>query len=306
MPGKILRFEELTSPAIAELDKNKSAVFVPLSPVEGHGPHLPVGVDYFDALYFAEKAAELTVGRIPDFDALIYPGIPLGTQLYRQSGSVRIRSGTLYDIVSGIGNSLASWGFKYIFLLSGHGSPKDIVAIESACVRVSKKRKIQMHNLSGTLAIRFLKGEFIDEISGKLQEPLSAMEKGLLKKDIHAGWWETSMMLWLKPGLVNEEYKSLPDNEKTKGSSGSSPGYFGSPSKAGAEFAEASMKVLIDEVTSIIEKCLAGQDIRRETTSQLYNIYILRPKFKRYLLATILIAVDILVILWLVSKSAIR
>ncbi|UCE65668.1 MAG: creatininase family protein [Candidatus Zixiibacteriota bacterium] len=306
MSGRILRFEELNSPAIAELDKYKTAVFLAVSPIEGHGPHLPLGVDYFDALYFADKAAELTTHKRPDFDALIYPGIPLGTQLYRQSGSIRVESGTFYDMVTGIGNSLALWGFKYVFLLSGHGSPKDIVALESACVKVSKKHKIQMHNLSGALAIRFLKGEFIDKISNKLSHPLTENEKVLLKKDIHGGWWETSMMLRLKPDFVDDRYKSLPDNEKTKGASGSNPGYFGSPSRASREFAEASIDVLIDEVGSIIEKCLSGKDITPESVSPLYNIKPLRPKFKRLVVMWTIIVIKSLVILWLIYRLLIR
>jgi creatinine amidohydrolase len=302
MPGRILRFEELTSSATAQLDKDKTAVFLPISPIEGHGSHLPLGVDYFDAIFFAEKAAELTIQKRPDFDTLIYPGIPLGTQLYRQPGSVRIKSVTLYDMVVGIGSSLALWGFKYVFLLSGHGSPKDIVALESACVKVSKKHKIQMHNISGTLAIRFLKGEFIEKISKLLSRPLSSDEKELLKKDIHAGWWETSMMLSIKPDLVDARYKSLPDNEKTKSSSGSKPGYFGSPSMASAEFAEASVKVLTDEVGSIIDKCLSGKDVGSETISPIHKIIILKPKFKRHLIVAILISIKILVITWLIYR----
>ena len=306
MPGSILRFEELTSAAIAEMDKEKTAIFLPVSPVEGHGPHLPLGVDYFDALYFAEKAAELTVQKRPDFDALLYPGIPLGTQLYKQPGSVKIKGVTLYDMIVSIGTSLALWGFRFIFLLSGHGSPKDIVALESACIKVSKKHKIQMHNLSGALAIRFLKGEFIDKISSRLSHPLTENEKILLKKDIHAGWWETSMMLRLRSDLVDDQYKSLPHNEKTKRASGSSPGYFGSPSKASPEFAEASVDVLIDEVGSIIENCLSGNDITAESVSPLYNIRPLRPNFKRRIIMWALIVIKSLVICWLIYIYIIR
>ncbi|UCC80707.1 MAG: creatininase family protein [Candidatus Zixiibacteriota bacterium] len=288
------------------MDKDKTAVFLPVSPIEGHGPHLPLGVDYFDALFFADKAAELTVQKRPDFDALLYPGIPVGIQLYKQPGSLRVEGGVLYDMIVGLGTSLALWGFKYIFILSGHGSPKDIVALESACVKVSKKRKIQMHNISGSLAIRFLKGEFIEKISNRLSEPLKEREKELLRKDIHGGWWETSMMLKLKPDLVGDGYKSLQDNEKERGSSGTFPGYFGSPAMASAEFAEASVEVLIDEVGSVIEKCLSGKDVSRETISPIYNMLILKPKFRRHLLMGILITIKSLVILWLIYRFLIR
>jgi creatinine amidohydrolase len=305
MPGRILRFEELSSPAVASLDKDKTAVFISVSPIEGHGDHLPLGVDYYDALYFAEEAARLTVKKRPDFDALIYPGIPLGTQLYKQPGSLRIGSGTLYDMIVGIGDSLALWGFKFVFLLSGHGSPRDIVALEAACLKVSRKRKIRMHNLSGALAVRFLKGEFIEKISSKLSRPLTEDEKALLKKDIHGGWWETSMMLHLKPDLVGENYNSLPDNEKTKNPSDSQAGYFGSPSRASAEFAKVSMEVLIDDVGSTIERCLSGEDVSGETISPLHRVIILRPKFKRHLVTWISAAIFILIICWMIYLNII-
>ena len=306
MAGRILRFEELSAPSIAGLNKDKTAVFIPISPIEGHGSHLPLGVDYFDALYFAERAAEITVKKRPDFDALIYPGIPLGTQLYRQPGSVRVKSGLFYDLVVDIGKSLSFWGFRYIFLLSGHGSPKDIVALESSCRRTSKKKRIRMHNLSGALAIRFLRGEFVERISERLERPLTDQEKALLKKDIHGGWWETSMMLYLKPDLVNEDYKSLPDNEKSENPDGAKPGYFGSPSKASPRFAEISMEVLIDEVGSVIDDCLAGHDITPVTTSPLYKIYILRPKFKKYTIIAILALIAALTIILRIYEIFIR
>jgi len=306
MPGRILRFEELSSPAVSSLDKDKTAVFIPVSPIEGHGSHLPLGVDYYDALYFAEEAARLTVKKRSDFDALVYPGIPLGTQLYKQPGSLRIGSSTLYDIIVGIGDSLALWGFKYVFLLSGHGSPRDIVALEAACLKISRKRKIRMHNLSGALAVRFLKGEFIEKISARLSSPLTEDDKALLKKDVHGGWWETSMMLHLKPGLVQDQYKSLPDNEKTKNSPNSQAGYFGSPSRASAEFARVSMEVLIDDVGSTIDRCLSGEDVTGETVSPLHKIFILRPKFKRHLITWILLVIKSLVICWLIYIYLIR
>lgn len=306
MPGRMFKYEELSAPEIDALDFERTAVFLAVSPIEGHGPHLPLGVDYFDAIYFAEKTAELTLQKKPDFDVLIYPAIPLGTQLYKQPGSVRIKSVTLYQIVFDIGVSLAMWGFKYIFLLSGHGSPKDIVAIESACVDISKKRGIQMHNLSGALAVRFLRGDFLEKISAKLANPLSDADIALLKKDIHGGWWETSMMLYLKPDLVKDNYKTLSDNEKTMENTASNPGYYGSPSKADVEFAKVSVGVLIDEVGSTIDKCLSGIDIGKETVSPLHKIRRLRPKFKRHLIISILAVIKSLVICWLIYKYFIR
>ncbi len=286
MPGRLLRFEELSTTALAGLDKEKTAIFIPISPMEGHGSHLPLGVDFFNAEFFAEKAARISLQKRPDFDAVICKGIPLGTQLYKQPGSLRIDGATVYKIMTGVGASLAIWGYRYLFVLSGHGSPKDIVALEAACRKVSRRFGIRMHNLSGAMAIRFLSGEFTDRISADLSRPLTDEEKTLLKKDTHGGWWETSMMLYLKPGLVDERYRTLPDTEK--GNKNQEPGYYGSPSRASVEFAEVSVRVMVEETSRVIARCLGGEDITAETTSPLYRIIFLRPGFKKYLILSVI------------------
>ena len=302
MPGRILKYEELSSPEFKALNKKKTFVFIPVSPLEGHGPHLPVGVDYFDAIYFAESLAENIKEKYPEFDSIIYPALPVGTQVYHQEGSVRISPTTLYNLVKSIGESLASNGFEYFFILSGHGSPKDIVALESACIQVSKKTKIQMHNLSGALAVRFLKGEFNERISELMDQPLTDTEKEQLSKDIHGGWWETSMMLLLKPELVKDNYKSLPDYQRKADEKTDRPGYYGSPSKANVEFAEISLKVLLEEVLQTVLACLNGKNISDKTTSSLYKIKLLRPNFKRKLFLYALFVIKSLVLIWLIYK----
>jgi len=274
MPGSILRLEELSSPNVAELDRQKTAFFIPISPLEGHGPHLPLGVDYFDARFFAEKTAEMLLSGRPDFDAVIVPAVPLGTQVYKQPGSLRTENRVLFKVVVGLGESLALWGFRYIFVLSGHGSPKQIVTLESACIKVSRRRKIEMHDLFGALAVRFLSGQFAERISANMPKPLSPQELELLKGDIHGGWWETSMMLLLHPDLVGR-YSDLPTVKRSDIKS--KRGYFGSPALASREFAEASLGVLSEEASGIIKRILDGHGERSDTVSILYKIPLLRP-----------------------------
>lgn len=299
MAGRILKLEELSSTAFSDLDRSKTAIFLPISPMEGHGPHLPLGLDFFNAEYFAEMAAAAAVEKKPEFDAVICRGIPLGTQIYNQPGSLRTDNGTIYKIARDIGESLAGWGFRFIFIVSGHGSPKDIVALESAAKKVSGKFKIEMHNLSGAMAARFLGGEFIERISAGLSKPLDDSEKKLLKKDIHGGWWETSMMLLLKPDLVDPVFTTLPD---TAGNGNPKPKYFGSPSKASAEFAEASLRILSEETANTIAGCLSGEDVSQKTTSPFYKVLPLRPNFKRHLTFGILGTIKFFVIIWIFYK----
>lgn len=299
MSGRILKFEELTSTTIDALDRDRTIFIIPFSPLEGHGSHLPVGLDFLNAVYFAGRTAETAISTNPDFDCVICPAVPLGSQLYKQPGSLKTDSAVIYRVARDMGTSLARFGFRFIFLVSGHGAPRDIVALETAARKVSRKFKIQMHNLSGAIAVRFLKGEFIDRISAALENPLAENDRELLKKDFHGGWWETSMMLYLRPELVDPEYRNLPD---TRRSDNPAPPYYGSPSKASAGFAEVSMKIMVEEAGDILSRCLSGEDVARRTTSPLHRILFLRPMFKRRLFLTVLAIVKISVIVWIISK----
>ncbi|HBZ00014.1 MAG TPA: hypothetical protein DEO84_01710 [candidate division Zixibacteria bacterium] len=297
MLGRIYKLEELSAPVVAGLDRQKTVFFISISPLEGHGPHLPLGVDYFDANYFTETTAQFLHSKRPDFDIVICPGIPLGAQVYRQPGSIRTDPHALYKVAYGLGESLAHWGFRYIFILSGHGSPRHIVALESACLKVSRKFKIQMHNLSGALAIRFLSGEFVERISNSLAKPLTPDEKELFKGDIHGGWWETSMMLLLRPDLVGD-FKNLGTIKRGEKDPKIRRGYFGSPSLANREFAEASLRVMIDEGIGIVERVLNGKNKRSDTVSILHKYYFLRP-YSTYRIVIVAMFIAILILLGL-------
>jgi len=44
------RLEEMSTVALDALDRARTIIVLTVSPLEEHGPHLPVGVDAFDAL----------------------------------------------------------------------------------------------------------------------------------------------------------------------------------------------------------------------------------------------------------------
>jgi len=51
------QLEELTWPDLAGLDRARAVVFLPISPMEEHGPHLPVGTDFLIARALCERTA---------------------------------------------------------------------------------------------------------------------------------------------------------------------------------------------------------------------------------------------------------
>jgi creatinine amidohydrolase len=307
MREKVVELIDLSYPQLDALDREKTAVFIPISPIEEHGPHLPLGVDAFDAHFFAEEIAGRLTEKRPDWTVILTPLLPLGTQVFRFIGSVYIRQRAVRDVVVDFASSLARYRFSNIVVFSFHGGPGHIVALEEAARTVSKRFGVKMVSLTGGMAYTFLTGGFTPEIEKHLSRPLTEEEKQLLKKDIHAGWWETAMMLKAKPHLVDGSYKELEpvaiDIYKMRSDSartaGKGLGYLGSPHKASVEFAEASIEALSDVGLRFIERLLDGEDISKETTSKFYRIPIFRTNFKRYLYGGVALAVLVVaLVLW--------
>jgi creatinine amidohydrolase len=306
--GNIYNIERLTCAEIDNLDRNKTLFLIAISPLEEHGPHLPVGVDAFNADFFARLAAELVVKTHPDFDVALFPLMPVGTQVYKYIGSFQVKPATVYDLTYGVGRSMARYGFKFIFVFSAHGTPRQIVAIEAACRKLSRKYKIKAHSLTGALTAKFLKGEMYDDIARELGRTFTEQEKELLRYDYHAGWWETSMMLKIMPDLVNKNYGQLkpylknPATGKALTPEVRWQGYIGSPARATPEFAVASIKIFSRETVQLISRCIKGENISDELASPFFKYPIFRPFFKRNVIIG-LAAIVFLVMLMLLVKA---
>src|SRR3972149_6211606 len=57
------RAEELTYTAVRKMERAKSICFLPMSALEVHGPHLPVGMDMFMARWMAEETGRRFAAR---------------------------------------------------------------------------------------------------------------------------------------------------------------------------------------------------------------------------------------------------
>ncbi len=308
MAGKIHNLERLSYPQIEALDRERTVFVIAISPLEEHGPHLPVGVDALNAYFFAEHAAKHIISNHPEYDVALFPLLPVGTQVYKHIGSFYVRPGTVYDVIYNTGNSLAVYGFKNIFVLTTHGTAKQIVAIEKACYRVTKKHKARMVCLSGAIIADFLNGKMYEAIARKLGRYYTKEEKQLLKYDYHAGWWETSMMLKLYPELVDSSYKDLKPylkNMVTKrvlSEHKQWQGYIGAPAMASTAFAEASIEVFSEISAKIINRFLRGEDITKDVRSPYYKYPQFNPFFKRNL-SIGAVAVVFLIMIYLIFKA---
>lgn len=302
LQGRILKLEELTWKELDALPRDRTALFIPVSPLEEHGTHLPLGVDSFTAGLLAQAAAEEFVRGREDRSAVLVPLVPLGTWTFDFVGSVSLRQRTVRDMVDGLASSYARYGFRNIVITNGHGAAGHIVALEEAARRVSRRfrhRGVRVISPVGRMIHRYFEGELGEMLRGELEAeeglPVDPDKMNLLTSDLHAGMWETSMMLAFRPELVKDEYKQLPPVTVAKKrlwfdtarKAGEGLGYLGYPGLAHAAIGRATLKLFRKEVAPLLDRLVAGQDVSAEADSPYLKIPLLRTDFWRWLGASL-------------------
>ena len=281
--------EEMSTAALDALDRRRTVVVLTVSPIEEHGPHLPLGVDAYAARHFAEGLAERLVAARPGWTAVLAPTLHLGSFTFDAPGTIRIRQRVVRDAVLDYGDSLARAGFRWIFIANGHGGPGHLVALEEAAATVSRRHRVTMASLTGYLAWEFLRGRLLPRIVAALGRPLTDDEREAFADDLHGGLWETSFMLWVRPDLVDEGYRSLPaaryslprrlvPNYPLRDGG---QGYVGHPALADPAFARATIEVLLTEGLGLVEALLDGRVRPAQRRSPFWVVPPLRTNFWR-------------------------
>jgi len=283
------RLEELSTPGLDALDRERTVVILSVSPLETHGPHLPLGVDAFTARHFAEAIAERVVASRPGFTVVLAPTLYLGSFTFDTVGTVAVRQRLVRDVVVDYGRALARAGFRHILVSNGHGGPGHLVALEEAAAIVSRRHRVTMASFTGHLAWEFLRGRLLPQIEAGLGRPLSPAEREAFSEDAHGGWWETSLMLALRPDLVDDGYRTLPAARyslrerlvRNYPLRHGGQGYVGHPAMADPAFARATTDVLLAQAMILVDGLLDGRIRPAERRSPFFLIPLFRTNFRR-------------------------
>jgi len=283
------RLEELSTPGLDALDRDRTVVILSVSPLETHGPHLPLGVDAFTARHFAEAIAERVVASRPGFTVVLAPTLYLGSFTFDTVGTVAVRQRLVRDVVVDYGRALARAGFRHILVSNGHGGPGHLVALEEAAAIVSRRHRVTMASFTGHLAWEFLRGRLLPQIEAGLGRPLSPAEREAFSEDAHGGWWETSLMLALRPDLVDDGYRTLPAARYSLRERlvpnyplrHGGQGYVGHPAMADPAFARATTDVLLAQAMILVDGLLDGRIRPAERRSPFFLIPLFRTNFRR-------------------------
>lgn len=265
----ILKLEELSFTDIDRLDRQKSVFVLAFGNLEEHGPHLPVGSDYFQVIGLRDGMLERLRRQDADHTFVLVPLVPLGeggfNDLARQFdhvGTFGIRFETLRAVATDLGASIANMGFQHIWLLHFHGMPFHNIAFTQAAAYVTQRYNAHMVNLTSLI---FGAGFYSSEVVTQHVGPDWETELGLTG---HADMTETAANLYLRGDLVKPEYKTLPPlivkdfeelgrlYQRTE-----FQGYMGAPGRASAALGQDLINDLIERGVGFANRALAGEDL---------------------------------------------
>ncbi len=204
---RMLRWETLSKSRFDRIDRERAVVFLTCSPLEVHGPHLPLGADALEGEGLAERVLRFLPEHHRERTFLKLPFIYAATDTVPQPGSLYFQPATTMTVLEDLGRTLAKQGFVNVLVSNFHGGPRHFLAIEKACERVNRRHGIRMASIFSLMITRLNDGTSnLDDVLGHIE----GVHKPDLEGDTHGGLVETSQLLALHKDWVDPEYKSLP------------------------------------------------------------------------------------------------
>lgn len=243
---------EMTREQIRGAAPNAIAV-LPTASIEQHGPHAPVITDTLLCGTVAQRAAEAAAGQA---QVLVAPVFCYGNSHHHRPfpGVLSLSSPNYLAAVTDVLEGLYLAGFRKLVILNGHGGNTDsnnVVALDF------------VHRLGHDVAIAA--GAYWDIARA------AVVEKGLMPSHMipgHAGRYETSMVLAIRPELIDEEARAqIEDLSQEReglfrplsgatvqrhGVWAKSNGYTDNPGASSAEEGEALLEVIVARVAEFL------------------------------------------------------
>jgi creatinine amidohydrolase len=270
--SRVYKLEELTWTRIDAFDRQRTLFILPVGMIEQHGPHLPVGADTIGVTYEANGASTRVSRALPDWNVVMMPALNYGQSGANQlgdrpihPGTYAIRQSTLRSFVADLGGQIAQNGFKWIFVVNGHGAPTHNIAINEACDFVSETYRVTMLHLTGLFRADAAIQSSGEKINAKY---FSAPDLSSFGMDVHAGVGETSGILAIRPDLVHPNYKTLPSQAghsleelRKIATAPGWQGYLSSPARATAAHGRAVEAWWIEGFTDLILRAVHGENM---------------------------------------------
>jgi len=184
--GKPLVLQEMSWTDVRDYLKTNDMVIIPIASTEQHGPHLPLGTDYYEATGISRLISART-------GVVMAPVLLVGYSEYHSGfpGTLSLKPGTMEQVLFETAEMLMRYGFRRFMFFNYHGGNN---IVEQRIIH-------RINHTTEAIAVAIGLGSPIQK--GRYQ---GKDEVG----DYHAGIGETSLMLYLKPGLVKIERAEKP------------------------------------------------------------------------------------------------
>jgi len=231
-------------------DPSRRAVaLLPVGSTEAHGPHLPLETDVIISVEAARRAATRLGAR--GLGALVLPALPYTVTDFSAdfAGTIGVSRAASLALVSDVCRGVLDQGFAAVCLVNSHLEPGHLAVLREA---------------AGTVARATGKPVIGPDTTDRRWATLLTEE--FRSGACHAGRYETSLVLAVRPELVDEASRAgLPPNPVSIGrrikegagsfrEAGSDQAYFGDPAAATSGEGQATFEILAAMVeTAVLE-----------------------------------------------------
>ncbi len=186
-------------------------VYLPVNPVEFHGPHLSLHNDHLLSMgMIRDLHAALSEGR--DWPLILSDSIELGFEPVPGPGSRPTPFPVLLKAVLQACDALADLGAKRVVLVTFHGAPLHNLAIQRGVERLARRGVpafAPMH-LVLEAALGLDPAQYTGAVAHISDDEERAAALAELPGDFHAGFFETSLALHWAPETVSPIVERLP------------------------------------------------------------------------------------------------
>ena len=164
----------------------QTIAILPIAAIEQHGPHLPLGVDAM----IMEGCLKRALSLLPETLAAVFlPIQKIGVSLEHKDfpGSLSLSSKTAAQMLFEISQSVSRAGIKKLILMNSHGGNSAVIS------QLSLELRAQLNLLAVTCSW------------SRFGYPPGLFSEEEIRLGVHGGDIETSLMLALRPELVDQK-----------------------------------------------------------------------------------------------------
>jgi creatinine amidohydrolase len=228
---------------------------IPVGAIEAHGPHLPLGTDVVIAEGMARSGAERIASR--GFETVLLPAISFTAAPFAAAfpGTVPAAPTTVAALLLDVARALTQQGFAALVVANAHLDPAHLESLAEVMARGTREKLLPV-------------------ICPDLTRKPWALRLGdeFRSGACHAGRYEGSLVMALRPELVREEIRAtlapnpnslssaIREGRRTFEESGGPRAYFGWPAEASAQEGRVTLQTLGDILAEALFTVLSPRE----------------------------------------------